>query len=89
MTSCITMTVIWTDGTVHQGTAGARRSDARRHDSPPPVTGSIYAILTVGSRRQGCSFVFSCGGLSPHNLGQKRPEFLNFNEKLCQIRGEI
>ena len=38
---------------------------------------------------QGCSFVFSCGGLSPHNLGQKRPKFLNFSEKGFQIWGEI
>ena len=38
---------------------------------------------------QGCSFVFSCGSLRPHNFGQKRPSFLNFSEKVCQIRGEI
>ena len=53
------------------------------------------ALRGVGSQNglwglnQGCSFVFSCGGLSPHNLSQKRPKFLNFKEKVCQIRGEI
>ena len=35
---------------------------------------------------QGCSFVFSCVGLSTHNLGQSSH---NLSEKVCQIRGEI
>ena len=38
---------------------------------------------------QGCSFVFSCGGLSPHNLGYERPKILYLIEKVCQIRGKI
>ena len=33
--------------------------------------------------QQGCSFVFSCVGLSTHNLGQS-PH--NLSEKVCQIQ---
>ena len=30
----------------------------------------VYNFAVIWDE-QGCSFVFSCGGLSPHNLGQK------------------
>ena len=46
-------------------------------------------LPTYLGRYQGCSFAFSCGDLSPHNLVQKRPKILNLSEKVCQIRGKI
>ena len=41
------------------------------------------------SSLQGCRFVFSCGGLSPHNLGQTRSKILHLSQKMFQIRREI
>ena len=38
---------------------------------------------------QWCSFRVQLRGLSPLNLGQKRPEIFNLSKKVCQIRGEI
>ena len=57
----------------------------------PPGTAERSRSACRRSRLRGSRarcFVFSCGGLSLHNLGQKRPEFLNFSVKVCQIRGE-
>ena len=46
----------------------------------------IKSLQSTYTDQQGCSFVFSCVGLNPHNLGQS-PH--NLSEKVCQIRGEI
>ena len=59
------------------------------HISPPRSSSNIERVTLYLSSLQGCSFVFSCGGLSPHNLGQKKYKILHLSQKMCQIRREI
>ena len=49
---------------------------------------NVLRIMTRHINNQGCSLVFSCGALSPHNLGQKRSK-IHLSQKMCQIRREI
>ena len=39
---------------------------------------SALSLDVIKRLKQGCSFVCSCGGLSPHNLSQKKPLTSNY-----------
>ena len=75
-------------------TPSAASSDDCWNQSVPVKSGrwkrpNGYAQCRLCREVQGCSFVFSCEGLRPHKLGQRRHAMLNFREKVCQIRREI